>query len=296
MIALLLALSGAHAQDLDSVDSVDSVSTVETTKRSDKPHLYVRELVAVAGQPGGAITEVLVEGRAPVMRYGDPISNMTFIGGGARLAVSPAHIDMAVRSTFQLIDILPITVELVHTRYFDGPFAPLGYEEYRSIKAKERDPLYAAGLGFGTGAVTAIVNPTLQIKLGQLVGFSSWTLSWVAIKQPAGVDTPLIFEPARNMVIGWNDRLLEHTSAALWEPLDGVGQPLVRVGAALRGNGSSVSPDHTLMLGAIGMWKPGVKPGVPTFMVLVAPYLKDLDFMGPIPYTAFVSTWEMPGA
>jgi hypothetical protein len=284
VIALLLALTVAWAQD----------DAVEETAATDQPHLYVREMVAVAGRPGGAITDAVVEGRTPVLRFGDPISNMTFVGAGARLAVSPAHIDMALRSTIQLIDILPITVELVHTRYFDGPFAPIGYEEFRSTEAKERDLLYAAGFGFATGGFTAIVNPTFQIKLGQLVAISSWTVSWVVVKQPDGVATPMLFDPYRNLLIGWNDRLLEHTSAALWEPLDGQGQALLRLGAALRGQGSKVTSDNTLTLGPLGMWKPGVKPGVPTFMLLVAAYLRDPDFTGPVPYTAFVMTWEMP--
>ena len=89
---------------------------------------------------------------------------------------------------------------------------------------------------------------------------------------------------------------MEHTSALLWEPLDGEDRPLLRVGAALRGKSSKETPDATLTLGGLAQWRPGHGENAPTLTALVSPYLVDPDYGGLAPNIALVLTFggEVP--
>ena len=50
--------------------------------------------------------------------------------------------------------------------------------------------------------------------------------------------------------------------------------------------------DHSLTLGGLAQFRPGHADTAPTFVLLVADYLGDSDFPGPVPYFAGVISFE----
>ena len=235
------------------------------------------------------------EYRVPVMRYGGVMNNDTFLGAGGRLSVSPAFAEGAARLSFQPLDILPITVEAVHTQYWNSPFGLIGFSEGSLIDrtdGPDRAPRYKLGEGFGGQMWSVVVSPTFQIKLGQIVGFTGWDFTWMKIVPNKEQADPWVFEPFRGMVVAYDDVLFEHTSALLWEPMDGVDRPLLRMGLVLRGKWSSETPDVSLLGGPGAMFKVDTKPTTPTMLVVAAPYFQDPDLVGPIPWVAALATWE----
>jgi hypothetical protein len=260
-------------------------------RAADEPVVWGRLFSAVAVQPGGVIVDVASELRAPVMRYGGVAFNSTFVGAGLRAAVSPAHADAALRVSFQPIDLLPITVELVRTTYWESPWGLVPLDRITEIDPPGRRPLYQADRDFAGGAWTLSLSPTFQVRAGPVVGFSNVTVSSIHIR-PEQEPEPWVFETYRGLAVGYDDRLLEHTSAILWEPHDGEDAPLLRLGGVLRGKTSHVTRDTALTLGGILQWRPGRSPRAPTLLALVTPYLRDPDFVGPMPYVAVAVSFE----
>lgn len=261
----------------------------------DDPGLWWETTGAVAVQPLGALAGATVEGRVPVLRYGGAAFNDTFVGAGGRLTATPAFAEGALRLSAQPIDLLPLAVEVVHSQYWRSPFGFVAMPESDLSGGTDdpaRAPLYAAGNDFGGHAWTVIASPTFQIRVGPVVAFSSWNIAWMRIVPNVPQSDPWVFEPYRGMVVGFEDRLVDHTSAVLWEPKNGEDQALLRLGAALRGKWSHVTPDRSLGVGPVVQWRPGAQRTAPTFLGLVAPYLLDPDFVGPIPFVAVLVKWE----
>lgn len=258
---------------------------------AETPSLWSRFFSGAALQPGGVIAEGTGELRAPVLRYGGVAFNSTFVGAGARVALSPAHLDTALRLSLQPIDLLPITVELVRTTYWESPWGLVPIDRRFDIDSKGRRELYQADRDFAGYSLTFLVSPTLQARAGPVVGFSSFTFSFMSIRPRMGPE-PWLVEPVRGLAMGYEDRLTEHTSAVLWEPKDGEDAPIVRLGGVLRGRASHVTHDSSLNAGLLMQWRPGRSPRAPTFLFLAAPYLKDPDFIGPIPNVAAAVTFE----
>lgn len=258
---------------------------------ADSPSLWGRLFSAVAVQPGGVIVDTASELRAPVLRYGGVAFNDTFVGAGARIAVSPAHFETALRMSVQPIDLLPITVELVRTTYWESPWGLVPIDRVSEIDAIGRKSIYEADRDFAGYALGLVLSPTLQARAGPIAAFSNFTFSFLSMHPQIGPE-PWLVEPVRGLAMGYEDRITEHTSALLWEPLDGEEAPILRLGAVLRGKSSHVTHDNALTAGVLTQWRPGHAPEAPTFLLLVTPYLKDPDFMGPIPYVAAAVTFE----
>lgn len=264
---------------------------------ADDPGLWWSQTGAVVVNPAGLLSDTVLEYRAPVMRYGGVAFNDTFLGAGGRFSVSPAFAEAAARVSFQPIDLLPLRLELVHSQYWRSPFGPLGFAE-GSVSAGTdgpvRRPRYQEGQGFGMSMWSLIASPTLQMKVGPIVGFSAWNFVWLKVQPYRDISDPFVFEPFRGMVVGREDLLYEHTSAVLYQALDGADadEALLRVGALARGRWSSKTPDTMLQLGVVGQWKPGTEASVPTLLILAAPYVRDPDFAGPVPFTGLLATWE----
>ncbi len=264
---------------------------------ADEPGLYVRETVAVAGQPGGLISDTVVEARSPVMRYGGAVFNMTYAGAGARYAVTPAFTDMAVRVSLAPIDVFDVTFEGVRSLYFNNAFGMMTFNDLSDTTGAFRADRFKLGHAFGGSAWSFVATPTGKIKVGPVVGLSSWTLTWIKIKEPAsnqgptGTNDPWVWEPFRGMVVGWNDLLLEYTQALLIQ-LEPKGN-LIRFGGVYRGRASKVSPDLTITAGALVQVDPKGGAGIPSTTLIVSPYLRDPDYADDgIPFVAGVLTWE----
>lgn len=258
---------------------------------ADVPSLWLRGFGAIAFQPTGVIVDGAAELRAPVLRYGGAVFNDTFVGGGLRVALSPVHVDLALRASFQPIDILPITVEAVRSTYWESPWGLVPADTVSNQLSPDRKPLYTADRDFAGGAWSLSVAPTLQLKVGPIVGFTSPTFTWISLR-PEQAPEPWVFEPYRGLVMAYDDRLLEHTSAILWEAADGEDRSLFRVGPVFRGKAAHATGDRSLTLGGVAQWRPGSAPTAPSLLLLAAEYVLDDDFAGPIPFVALLVTVE----
>jgi hypothetical protein len=258
---------------------------------ADGPSLWVREFAAVAAQPTGVMAEVTAELRAPVLRYGGVAFNGTFVGAGVRIGVTPVHVDTALRLDLQPIDILPITIEAFRSTYWESPWGLTPADRVADQRTADRAPYFEADRDFSGTALGLTVSPTVQIRLGPIAAFTNPALTWLSIR-PTVAPEPWVFEPYRGMVLAPEDRVLEHTSAVLWERSTGDDEPIFRFGPALRGKASRGTGDTTLNLGGVLQWRPGREAHDPTLLVLVAPYLRDPDFLGPMPMMAAVLTVE----
>lgn len=262
---------------------------------ADDPGLWWSTTGVVALQPGGLLSDTSVQYRAPVMRYGGVAFNDTFIGAGGRFSASPAFVEAAARFDFQPIDLLPLKLEVVNTQYWKSPFGMLPYDQSTLSDGSDgpvRNPRYKDGEGFGGQMWSVIATPTLQMKAGPIVGFTSWSFVWLRMQPYRDFSEPWFFDPFRGTVVGREDLLFEHTSAVLYQHLSGEDEALLRVGAIARGRWSSETPDRMLQVGAAGQFKPDTSPVTPTMLLLVAPYVQDVDYVGPVPFMALLATWE----
>lgn len=258
---------------------------------ADVPSLWTRASWAACWHPTGVLAEGTAELRAPVMRFGGVPFADGYVGAGARVAVSPAHLDAAARVSFQPIDLLPITVEAVHTSYWESPWGLVPVEGLANHTGKDHAPLYDADRDFAGSATAIILSPTLQARAGPVVAFTNVVYTWIRVRPEKGPE-PWVYEPFRGMVMGYDDRLMEHTSAVLWEAADGEDGALFRIGPALRGKSSAVTGDASLSLGGVLQWRPGRSVNAPTFLLLATPYLRDPDYAGPVPFVAGLLTFE----
>lgn len=264
---------------------------VGAAQAADTPHLWVREYTGIALRPSGVIVDVATEARVPVMRFGGAIFNDTFAGAGARLAVSPAHLDLAARASFKPMDILPITVEGVYTSYWESPWGVYGRDEVPGQLGPDRRPAYEADIDYAAYALALSVSPTLQLKVGPVAAFTNVAMTWLRVR-PAPAANPYVWEPYRGMVVAPDDRIIEHTSALLFDPFDGNDTPIFRIGAVLRGRTGHQTGDTTVMLGGITQWRPGRNAHDADFTLLVAPYLQDPDFRIGSPYFALLVSFQ----
>jgi hypothetical protein len=261
-----------------------------TPHGQDTLHLWVRESTAVAVHPAGVITDLAAEVRAPVLRLGGAVFNDTFVGAGGRLAVTPVHAEGALRLDTQLVDVLPVYGEAFYAAYWESPWGLVPVASVGGTTAADLRPLYEADRDFGARAWGFLVSPTLQARVGPVVAFSNPTFTVLHVQRTDALE-PWVFEPYRGLVVGYDDRILEHVSAVLWEPLDGDERPLLRLGAVVRGRSSSATPDTSLTAGLLAQWRPGRSELAPVAVVLVTPYLSDHDFAGPVPFAALQLTF-----
>ncbi len=272
-----------------------ALSATSPALGADEAGLYWKVNTAIAARPTGLIAEGQLEHRAPVMRFGGVAFNDTFMGAGTRFTATPAFVEAAARMSFQPVDVLPLKVEAVYTGYWDSPFGLLPFSEmefHAGTDGPQRRPRYQGGEGFAGHMLSLQATPRFQIKLGPIVGFTSWTVAWVKILPDNKTNKPWVYEPFRGMVVAFDDLLVDHTSALLYQAGDGTDSMLLRVGAGMLGKWSRETPDETLALGGLMQIKPGSRPATPTLLVVAAPYLRDPDLLGPIPFMAMQATWE----
>jgi hypothetical protein len=103
----------------------------------------------------------------------------------------------------------------------------------------------------------------------------------------------LLYDAALDLLLNPVDWTFEQQAAVMAEVLDGVKTAArLRLGATVRQRLSIGTRDETLNLGFIGTFKPGRKPFIPEFLVLVLPYLRDTDRVLGGPWAFVGASWE----
>ena len=134
-------------------------------------------------------------------------------------------------------------------------------------------------------------RPTAKIKLGPIVAFDSWNVSYVNFDRPAGVVAPYTYEPKRDLLLAWEDVAVEHQAAVMYTALPGDDGPKLWIGGTIRDRFAAVSPDRSTAAGAVIIVRPGTKPAVPQIVGQALLYLTDADRVGRAPNLQAQLSW-----
>ncbi|MBW1878806.1 MAG: hypothetical protein JRJ84_10630 [Deltaproteobacteria bacterium] len=268
---------------------------------ADETSLWSRHAVGVGLYPSGAIVDSRIQVRTPMHRSESILFRDTYAGIGLRGAASPAFVDIGPRISLAPIDILDVDIQGSWHGYYGGPFGLLPYEEPGSklsvVRDTRADEIVAAS------AFTLSVAPTLKLKVGPIVAFDSWMVEAWSIQRPhdrtsegergGEIAEDYVYEPYRDLVIGWRDVVVEHQAAVAYVLLPGEDGAKLWIGPTFRDRWATGSGDRSTALGAMVIWRPGTATAVPTVVVQVLPYLRDADRVGRAPCIQAQVSWTL---
>ncbi len=256
------------------------------------PWLLMWQRIAVAGWPAGLLGETRIQPRVALHRAESMVFNNTFAGAGGRVRITPAFVDVGPRLSLSPIDLFEVNAQASFVYYWPSssgllPYWDLG-DSTRDLDREDRfdDP---ATRPEASHALFVTLDPTLQLMFWRIAAFSSWTFAWFWIDRPEGIDSPLVYEPFYDRLVEWDDLIIEHQSAVLG--IFSEEKPKLWIGATIRQRWVIGSGDVSWNVGGVVMLRPGVKPGWPTFIAMVLPYIKDADRVGGAPNVNVLLTW-----
>lgn len=258
---------------------------------ADVPTWTADTSLGATGWPTGVRWDNRLEAQAPLYRSKSILFQDTFAGAGLRLTATPAFTQIGPRIEFAPIDVFNVTFEASWVDYFArGGVGLLPYDEPRGklerIRFKRGDESLTGG------AFSLTVAPTVMGRLGPVMGAYGWTISRLWILPGAKHSSPYVYEPYRDLVVGWKDWTLEQQGAVLYEVLPGGDRAMFRAGATARDRHALVSGDRSTTVGAVVMARPGTKIWVPTLAGQLLWYVKDADRVGPIPSMGLMASWR----
>lgn len=258
---------------------------------AEGPSVWVRQSLAVAGWPSGALSNTIAEARVPLHRSESVLFQSTYAGLGAQVMVSPAFVTVGPRLSLAPVDVFDLNLKAAHGWYFGNGLGLMPFDTLGGTLESDRDARRDEAIGSRMWVFSA--EPTLKAKLGPLVAFDAWTVDVLRIERPAGVDAPYTYEPYRDLVVAWDDVALEHHAGLLYEVLPGGERPMLRLGPTFRDRFTTTSKDRSAALGLLVAAKPAPHPAVPTLVGFATWYILDEDREGPIPFLAAQARWEL---
>ena len=258
---------------------------------ADSPSIYGRQALAVAGWPTGLLSNTIVEVRTPLHRSESVLFQTTSAGLGAQVLATPAFVSVGPRLSLAPIEVFDVNFKAAHGWYFGNGLGTLPLDELTGTLDAQRDLRHDEGVTTEMWAFT--VEPTLKAKVWRIVGFDAWTIDRLIFDRPAGIDSPYVYEPFRDLVISWTDTSFEHQAGLLYEALPGGDKPSLRLGPTFRHRFTLESKDDSKTLGLLVAARPGVKPAVPTLVGMALWYLADNDRVGLMPFLAAQVRWEL---
>jgi hypothetical protein len=264
---------------------------VGAARAFDVPVVWVKEGIGGGGWPSGLISDTKVQLRAPLYRSESIVFRDTYAGIGARFAVTPAFVDVGPRLSLAPIDIFDVDVQASWHGYYGTTSGLLPFAEPRNKLESQRYPRKEDA--FVGSALSLSVSPTLKLALGPLVLIDSWTVERWHVDRPQGVTEPYVYEPYRDLVIAWDDTLVQQQASLMARLQKGDDGPLLWVGGALRDTWSVDAGDRSLSVGGVGMWRPGRSPRSTTLLLQVLPYLIDADRVGSVPNIQGQVSWTL---
>jgi hypothetical protein len=263
---------------------------VTTALAADGPAWWLRQSVGGQLFPDGAMSDTRVQYRVPMHRSSSRLFQTTYAGAGLRAMATPVNVEVGPRVGFAPIEIFELEVQGSYLYYFSWggrgllPYDELGGKDTETRKAREDE-------GFMGGGLQLAATPTLKLKFGPIAVFDTATFSVLHLDQPGDVDAPWVYEPNRDLVVAWDELLVENQAGALLELLPGGDRALLRVGGLVRNREALESGDHSMAVGGLVSFKPGVTPAVPTINVLALAYVVDADRVGTAPNLQASATW-----
>ncbi len=289
LLALTALSSGAQTQPLDE----------EPAPAAAPPSsLHFSQLVALAAFPLGLLSDSRLEVRAPMHRSASMVFQDTYAAVGGRAVITPAFASIGPRMTLAPIDFFDVVVMANATVVWpsDSGLIPYDHILESTVEGDRKDMFRYPAPGrevLPGGGFDVRVQPTLKLKVGPVIAFSSWDFSWIWLNQPGGEAGPYVYEPFRDRIIEWDDLVMEHQSAIVGEFLPGQGGPLLWVGATYHDIWALGSGDRSIQVGPIVVLKPSYKAGWPRIILQVKPYVMDHDRVGGGPRIALALTWDV---
>lgn len=257
---------------------------------NDTPHWWLRQSVGGQLFPEGALSDTRLQYRVPLKRSESRLFKTTYAGAGLRAAVTPVNVEVGPRLGFAPIEVFELEVQGSYLGYFSWggrgllPYDQLGGKGTDDRKAREEEGFNASGLQLSA-------TPTVKLKLGPVILFDSATFSVLHLENPLGLDSPYVYEPGRDLIVAWDDILIENQAGALYEILPGGDKALLRVGATVRNRAALTSGDESLAVGGLVSFRPGTTPAVPTINVMALAWVVDSDRVGTAPNLQAAATW-----
>ncbi len=256
----------------------------------DAPSWWFRESFGGSLFPSGALVDTRVQYRVPLHRAESRLFRETYGGAGLRVAFTPVNAEVGPRFSISPIDMFDLEVQASYLGYYSwGGHGLLPYAATDGKESATRDS--RVDDGFMASGLVASATPTLKAKLGPIVAFDACTFTFLHLENPLGKPEPYVYEPNRDLIVAWDDVLVENQGGLLYEVLPGGARPLLRVGATVRERLALNSGDESLVVGGIVSFKPGTTPAIPTVNVLALAYVVDADRVGTTPNLQASATW-----
>lgn len=242
----------------------------------DSPWLWTHAALGGGAFPSGAQLDLRASARAPLYATDSFLLADNYAGAGVRAAITPAYVTGGPRLSVAPVAFFDMDVSGSVVRYFHTPFGPLPFDQVASGKPDAaRDT--RSGESFADTAFTAAAEPTLKAQVGPVVAFDAWTVELRHTNRVEGVDTPFVYEPYWDLVIAWDDVVIEQQGAVLgmiWKG-DGIDRKLW-IGATVRHHWAVESTDASLVVGGVLLARIGNHVlGGPQLIVQVLPYVLD---------------------
>lgn len=257
------------------------------------PYLWTRAQVGAGGFPLGLIGDVRTQVRAPLWAASDSfLLEDSYAGAGLRVAASPAFVTGGPRLSLAPAAFFDLDLQASAHQYFDNGLGFLPFEETAHKLESERDA--RKDESFGGTAWSASASPTLKAKVGPIVAFDSVLIEAWHVERPTGVAAPYVYEPLRDLVIGWDDVVIEHQPAVLWALWPGdEDRRVLWIGATMRDRIALQSGDRSLTVGSMVRLRPGgTSAAIPNVVLFVLPYVIDADRVGGAPNIQGALVWS----
>jgi hypothetical protein len=257
---------------------------------ADTPSWWLRQSVGGQLFPDGGMSDTRLQYRVPMHRSESRMFQTTYAGAGLRAMVTPVNVDVGPRLGFAPIEMFELEVQGSYLGYFSWggrgllPYDVTDGKETDTRKVREAEGFMASGLQLAA-------TPTVKVKVGPIIAFDSATFSLLHLENPLGLDAPYVYEPNRDLIVAWDDLLIENQAGLLYEVLPGGDRALLRIGATIRNREALTSGDASMALGGLVSFRPGTTPAVPTINVVGLAYLVDADRVGTAPNLQASATW-----
>ncbi|MSP54882.1 MAG: hypothetical protein EXR69_04655 [Myxococcales bacterium] len=250
----------------------------------DRPWLFTRVAIAGGLFPDGAQLDARVQARMPLYTTQSFLLADNYAGIGLRATVTPAFLTVGPRLSIAPVAFFDIDVSANVQRYFRTPFGPLPFDQIDSGKAGDARNA-RAGESFAATSMMAAAEPTLKVQAGPIVAFDAWVLELRHTPRPADQSAPFVYEPFWDLVVAWDDLIIEQQGAVLamiWKGDEGAKK--LWIGATARHHWAVQSTDASLVVGGVLLASPGKSfLGGPQLVLQVLPYVLDDDDIQPGP-------------
>lgn len=255
--------------------------------------LEIGESLAVAGWPTGLLSVTTVGPSIPLYRSDSIVFQDTKGSLRARFRASPAFVEPGVELSVSPIDVFELDVGASYLLYPDTPFGLLPFDELSGTRGSTRSARADAGEVRPSAGWTLYAEPTLRVKVGPIIAFDAATFERRHVN-PIDATAPYYYEPYWDLVLAPDDTVIEQLGVVLYTiaPAKEDGAPFFWAGASVRDKFSLVSRDHATGVGPVVVTRIAKSPAVPALLGLCQWYVRDNDFMGPVPFLALRALWS----